>query len=296
LAGQAAAHGAAAGAAAAAFEAVHAAITNPAAVFENRTRLMVLVATNFLGINTPAIMATEMQYLEMWAQNIAAMFAYHGASAAAAASAPSFNPLTALTSVLNIFAPGSNQSTTGLAGLLNLLDGSTGSSLGTMLNSTDLNSIFSSGFYTPGSALSPFMSLISGGGDQSNPGMYPGYNQDSYPGSSDSSGCQAAPTGGGGTPAGGGGYPGYNQNPVSARMGAASSVGRLSTPPSWTAASSQAAATPRLTSSVEAAPAATTTGTGTPMVPMMPYGASTGGAFRSPRYGFIPKIIPATYS
>jgi PPE-repeat protein len=50
-----------------------------------------LVATNFLGINTPAIMATEAQYAEMWAQDAAAMYGYAGSSAAATTLTP-FTP------------------------------------------------------------------------------------------------------------------------------------------------------------------------------------------------------------
>jgi len=52
----------------------------PNAVVANRTRLSTLIATNFLGHNTPAIAATEAQYEEMWAQDVAAMFGYAGNS------------------------------------------------------------------------------------------------------------------------------------------------------------------------------------------------------------------------
>ena len=54
----------------------------------NRALLMSLIATNFLGINTPAIAATEAHYGEMWAQDAAAMYAYAGSSAAAAMLTP----------------------------------------------------------------------------------------------------------------------------------------------------------------------------------------------------------------
>ncbi|MFZ0903053.1 MAG: PPE domain-containing protein, partial [Mycobacterium sp.] len=50
--------------------------------------LMALIATNFFGQNTPAIMATEALYAEMWAQDAAAMYGYAGASAAAAQVTP----------------------------------------------------------------------------------------------------------------------------------------------------------------------------------------------------------------
>jgi PPE-repeat protein len=45
--------------------------------------LAVLVATNILGQNTPAIAATEAHYLEMWAQDAAAMYGYAGSSSVA---------------------------------------------------------------------------------------------------------------------------------------------------------------------------------------------------------------------
>jgi PPE-repeat protein len=49
----------------------------------NRVLLMTLIATNFFGQNTPAIAATEAQYMEMWAQDAAAMYGYAGSSALA---------------------------------------------------------------------------------------------------------------------------------------------------------------------------------------------------------------------
>jgi PPE-repeat protein len=49
----------------------------------NRVLLMTLIATNFFGQNTAAIAATEAQYMEMWAQDAAAMYGYAGSSAIA---------------------------------------------------------------------------------------------------------------------------------------------------------------------------------------------------------------------
>jgi PPE-repeat protein len=79
-------------AAAAAFEAAFAATVPPPVIAANRALLATLVATNFLGINTAAIMATEAHYAEMWAQDAAAMYAYAGSSAAAATLTPSTPP------------------------------------------------------------------------------------------------------------------------------------------------------------------------------------------------------------
>jgi len=75
-------------AAASAFESAFAATVSPPLIAANRAQLAMLVATNFLGINTPAIMATEVHYAEMWAQDAAAMYGYAGSSAAAATLTP----------------------------------------------------------------------------------------------------------------------------------------------------------------------------------------------------------------
>ncbi len=56
-------------AAAAAYEAAFAFTVPPPEIAANRSLLAALVATNFLGKNTPAIAATEALYAEMWAQD-----------------------------------------------------------------------------------------------------------------------------------------------------------------------------------------------------------------------------------
>jgi hypothetical protein len=56
-------------------------LVHPSSVAANRLVLAALVATNFLGHNTPAIMATEAQYEEMWAQDVTAMLGYHAGAA-----------------------------------------------------------------------------------------------------------------------------------------------------------------------------------------------------------------------
>jgi PPE-repeat protein len=79
-------------AAVAAYEAAFAMTVPPPAIAANRATLMALIATNFLGQNTPAIMATEALYVEMWAQDAAAMYSYAAASAAAAQVTPFVAP------------------------------------------------------------------------------------------------------------------------------------------------------------------------------------------------------------
>src|ERR1700727_2959627 len=73
---------------AAAYETAHAASIPPPVIAANRAQLAVLVATNILGQNTPAIAANEALYGEFWAQDAAAMYGYAGASSASASLSP----------------------------------------------------------------------------------------------------------------------------------------------------------------------------------------------------------------
>src|SRR6185437_2609349 len=63
--------------AALAFEGALVATVPLPAVLANRARLLVLIATNFFGQNTAAIAQTELEYVEMWEQDVAAMVGYH---------------------------------------------------------------------------------------------------------------------------------------------------------------------------------------------------------------------------
>jgi PPE-repeat protein len=78
--------------AAGAYEAAFAATVPPPIIAANRSQLATLVATNLLGQNTPAIAATEAHYMEMWAQDAAAMYAYAGSSATASQLSPFTEP------------------------------------------------------------------------------------------------------------------------------------------------------------------------------------------------------------
>ncbi|OBH43425.1 PPE family protein [Mycobacterium mantenii] len=87
--GQAAAQ---ATAAAAAFETAYAMTVPPPLVAANRVRLLALIQTNIFGQNTPAIMATEAEYSEMWAQDATAMYSYAANSASASTLSPVPSP------------------------------------------------------------------------------------------------------------------------------------------------------------------------------------------------------------
>ena len=79
-------------AAAAAYETAFTLTVPPPVIAANRVLLMTLVATNFFGQNTPAIMATEADYMEMWAQDAGAMYGYAASSAAASVLDPYVSP------------------------------------------------------------------------------------------------------------------------------------------------------------------------------------------------------------
>jgi len=127
------------GSAVTAYEAAYAATVPPPDIEVNRALLASLVSTNTLGQNTPAIASTEARYSEMWAQDAAAMYGYAGAAAAATRLTPfstppqttdptgTTNQHAALAKAAGSAAGPSTQST--LSGVPNLLrDVSSGSS------------------------------------------------------------------------------------------------------------------------------------------------------------------------
>ncbi|ORA07777.1 PPE family protein [Mycobacterium arosiense] len=74
-----------------AFELTHWTVVHPSLVAANRARLAMLLATNFFGINYPAIAETEAEYQAMWVSNSAAMIRY-AATSASAVRPPTFTP------------------------------------------------------------------------------------------------------------------------------------------------------------------------------------------------------------
>jgi PPE-repeat protein len=78
------------------YEAAFAMTVPPEAVIANRVQLASLVATNFLGQNSPAIAATEAQYAQMWAQDAVAMYEY-AANSAEASDLTVFTPAPQVT-------------------------------------------------------------------------------------------------------------------------------------------------------------------------------------------------------
>jgi PPE-repeat protein len=197
---------------------------------------------------------------------------------------------------VNPFAPGSNTATTGIAGLLNLLDGQTGSAVGSYLTSGLSNGILSGNWLNPAS-ISPavtsafgdigFLAVAGQGVSGFNPALF-----------SSATAPAAMSTVGHVAPAISSlGSPGL----VSAEMGRATLVAKVSVPQSW-ATTAPAAAQPVGTLPAAAEGWAIPPGAGLeemsgtpgmPGMPAIPPGSlgTRGYGFAAPRYGFRPTVV-----
>lgn len=221
-------------AAAFAYEMALAATVPLPAVYANRAQLAALIATNFLGQNTPAIAATELEYLEMWGQDVAAMLGYHTGTMSVAATLPAFSaPPTNLAGSLMglITAPLANI----LSQLLSML-GPLGTSLATefqsffaaltplttLLTSTPMTtamSVAQIGMYPATALISPMMALAQTAG-QGAPVLAGATNLAvDVPSGAPSAVPMAPPVAGFGV--------------ASAGLGQARWVGAISVPPTW---------------------------------------------------------------
>jgi PPE-repeat protein len=304
-----------ASAAASAYEAAYAMTVPPVEVTANRTQLAMLVATNVIGQNTPAIAANEAMYGEMWAQDAAAMYGYAGSSAAAS-SVKAFtqppetsNPaaqatqgsavtqangastgsgvqsqlqqltstipssLKQLTSPVSAATNAATQPAGFLDSILDFLDGADGSSIGTFLNSTFLNGIVSGSYVSP-ALITP--AITSGLADINS--LAP---------------AEAAVGGGLSAPAFASGMitPAPVSVGVSVNTAGSALVGKLSVPPTWSAAAQVANHSGVTYAGGGWTNAVGPTGGGTGAVPAgmpgMPGAAAarSGGFGHGPRYG-----------
>jgi len=269
-AGQAEAAGAQAIAAASGFETAQAATVPPAAVTANRTQLMTLVATNFLGLNTPAIFATEFEYMEMWAQDVAAMFGYHGAATAAAAIMPAFSAPPNLLSGLSGLG-----SLTGLAsGPLAALSSAPAALGGVQsavmalplvgslaANPSSLMSVAQIGMYPASMMMSPIMMAAQAGMRGGTAGLAgataPMAEAPKFVGSAVPKGL-------------GGGAGGLGALGASAGLGKARLVGAMSVPPTWQGSSPARMVSAAMSGVGAEMPAAAAAGAPTGGMPMMP--------------------------
>ncbi|OBI39365.1 PPE family protein [Mycobacterium colombiense] len=289
-------------ASAAAYEAAYAATVPPAAIAANRTQLATLVATNFLGINSAAIAATEAQYAEMWVQDTTMYATYQAASTASSALQP-VTPLTSTTNpetasgVDNAALAGDSTSGTiqaldspissALSSLpdanSNLLD-SIDNFLGTPAVYNAINGAVNTGAWFTMNAIPTAVSL--GHTLGAVPAIAVGdVAPDGIAGITEGTMVSSvAPTGGLGAA-------------TSAAVGQASTVGRLSVPSTWSAAAPAtqlaSAAAPLEGSGWTVASEAAEPVTAMPGMPGMAGAAKAAGAYgNGPRYGFKPIVMP----
>jgi PPE-repeat protein len=301
-------------ASAAAYETAFAASIPPPVIAANRAALAVLVATNFLGINTPAIAANEALYAEFWAQDAAAMYGYAGASAAAA----TLSPLTPPAQNTNPAGQGQQASAVSSAAGSNGTSSTLNNTLGNLQNA--VSAAASPAADTPTSILSALNGLFGQPivvNSAVNIGVTLAWNTQMMAGTLPMLGhmlsmapfgvtiSDTAPLGAGlgfGTTLAGAGESmgAMGGGATLAGMGSASSVGGLSVPAAWSAAAPAAAGVGDVTlaGSGGTAAAAETAGMGggSGMNGVMPGMASAGGksgmGMAGPRYGGKPKFMP----
>jgi PPE-repeat protein len=289
-------------ASAAAYEAAFAMTLPPPVIAANRAQLAALVATNFLGQNTPAIAATEAHYGEMWAQDAAAMYGYAGSSASAGTLQPLADPApTTNPGGLGAQAVAVTQATGTSAGLPGLVSGlpSAMQSLSTPLSAAA----------TPAQALSDFfnnplvVAIPNGIFDMGAWNLFNGITTGALYGHTYDAGLlsHSLPLSFGGL--GIAGWPagtasasaaGVGGAPVLAGLAEASSVGKLSVPAGWSAATpAEPAAAAPFAGSGWTAPAEEHGGM-TNVAAGMPAMASAnrGGYGMGPRYGVKPTVMP----
>lgn len=94
-----------------AFEAAHASVIPPQMIADNRTELATLIATNFMGVNTPAIAANEAEYSEFWAQDATTLYGFAGQAAAITGAMIPFLPPDLSTDPAGLAAQGAQAGT-----------------------------------------------------------------------------------------------------------------------------------------------------------------------------------------
>jgi PPE-repeat protein len=297
-------------ASAAAYQAAHSASSPPAVILANRAALAALVATNTLGQNTPAIAANEAQYGEFWAQDAAAMYGY--ASASAAATLSPLNPPAETTdpagqsqqaSALSSAAGSNGTSTTlnnTLGGLQNAVSAAAApaqDTVGSVLSA--LNGLFgapimSNTFNNVGMTLAWNTSMMS----STLPMLGHMFSMSPFGYTISDAAPLGAGLGFGTTLAGAGESLGGGA--TLAGMGSASSVGGMSVPAAWSAATPEVAGVGDVTLAgsgwTAAADETAGMGDGGGMNGVMPGMASAGGksgmGMAGPRYGVKPKVMP----
>lgn len=286
--------GAQAVASAAAFETAYAMTVPPGEVAANRALLAMLVATNVLGQNTPAIAATEAHYGEMWAQDALAMYGYATSSAASGKLNPLAPPAQA-TNPAGLAAQAAAASQAVQQSGLNNLIGDIPNAVGGLASpaaadAAALDSVTQS--ITDLLAVPFVQNTINGAVNTAGwfttagitTAVFLQHTLNTLPAAGSAAGigsAGAAAVANAVTPIGAGTAP---------LLGAASSVGGLSVPASWSAAA------PAVTAGATAAE-----GSGWAMpeetgfvagAPGIAVGGKGAGGVAGPRYGFRPVVMP----
>jgi PPE-repeat protein len=299
---------AAATSSAAAYEAAHAATIPPAVVAANRAQLAMLVATNILGQNTPAIAANEAMYGEFWAQDAAAMYAY---SAAASAASSGLTPLTEPTENTNPAGQGQQAAAVSQAVGSNSASSTLNNTLSSTQSAASAAAQPAQGFGGILSALNGLFGVPIVSNTIYNIGVTLAWNSAMMTATLPLLGhfIGGAPFGftiGDATPLGAGlgfgttlaGATSPAGGAMAAGMGGASSVGGLSVPASWSGASpgvELASNTDIRAGSGWTAPVAEGAGAGGApgiMPGMASAGGKSGYGMAGPRYGVKPKVMP----
>ncbi|MGB7867708.1 MAG: PPE family protein [Mycobacterium sp.] len=306
---------AAATSSAAAYEAAYSATIPPPVVYANRAQLAVLVATNILGQNTPAIAANEAMYGEFWAQDAAALYGY---SAAASAASSALTPLTDPTENTNPAGQGQQATAVGQA----VGSNGTSSTLNNALSGTQnaASSLANPAAASPaqdtlGGVLSALNGLFGApivGNTIYNIGVTLAWNTammtatlpllahfmagSAFGFSIGDTAPLGAGLGFGSTLAGATAPVGGIGGATLAGMGEASAVGGLSVPAGWSAATPATVTDATLAGSGWTSPVEEGAGMGGAPGGIMPGMASAGGkggyGMAGPRYGVKPKVMP----
>jgi PPE-repeat protein len=298
-------------ASAAAYEAAFAGVVPPPLIAANRSLLATLVATNFLGINTPAIAATEAQYAEMWVQDAVTLTTYEAASTAAAVlqpltpAAPTTSPAAAATQSLAVTkAATATPAATGLQGILSGLLSGDPSSIGTglfnalpvtvqnLLNAADGffgTPLIFDGVQEVGVTAAWFV------GNTIPTAVSLGHTLAAAAPAAVSGVSSVTPLAGAAAIGEGTLVNSVMGSGASAALGGSTAVGGLSVPAAWSSAAPATLASSTAPLEGSGWTAATDEAGGGPVGGMMPGMAAAGkgaGAMAGPRYGFKPIVMP----
>jgi PPE-repeat protein len=306
-------------AAASAYETALAATVPPEEITANRIQLASLLQTNVFGQNTSAIAATEAEYSQFWAQDVAALFGYAGSSSAATSGLGSFTEPPSTTNdgglATQSAAVAAASTTSGTTDLETII-GQVETDFSTFLTDVGQFNTDYTGFFTDltnvipgGSYLSTtwtnLYSMISGVGSQATwtnvvnsttgMGISQWKNFSIYQPWSHGIGLGSL---NGGLASPGHVAPGLGARAASAALGSAHTLGKLSVPPSW------ASATPAIRLTSTALPTTSLAAAPATDIPMGLFnqgtlGSLTGGALGSPAArvvsstGVRAKVTPA---